>query len=235
MMNRKIKERLRLAALVTLMPLVAACTSDRYDSGDGTNSYLTAETMLLRTSADGSVRSALLDDGKSVDFSNPFSAEWIEKPDTLYRALVYYDKTPSDASTTPIVRARSVAQVPVLGVMEAADVENMRTDATGFQSMWMSANGSYLNISLLLKSGKTDGSDAIQTIGIVSNGVTTDETGKRTLHLMLYHDQGGVPEYYTVQRYFSIDARSLGDADCVELTLNTYKGALTVSSSTSNS
>lgn len=214
----------RLVALASAMMLVVACSSERYDSGDGSNSYLTAGTMLLRTSADGSVRSALLDDGSSVDFSNPFSADWMEKPDTLYRALVYYDQTPADAAGALTVKARSVAQVPVLRLVDAAEVADMRTDATGFQSMWMAANGSYLNFSLLLKSGKTDGSDAVQTIGVVSNGATADANGKRTLHLVLYHDQGGVPEYYTVQRYFSIDVQSMGSADSVELTLNTYKG-----------
>ena len=46
-------------------------------------------------------------------------------------------------------------------------------------------------------------------------------------HLKLYHDQGGVPEYYTVQRYASIDTKDLGDADVVSITVNTYGGEVT--------
>ena len=51
---------------------------------------------------------------------------------------------------------------------------------------------------------------------------------------MLYHDQGGVPEYYTVQQYVSIPSPLLKDADTVELTLNTYNGKKVVKVAVSN-
>jgi len=218
-------------AVIAFLITLTACTSEAYDSGDGQNSYLTADLVLLRTSPDKSVRSALLDDDTELLFSNPFAQEWLARPDSVYRALLYYDKTVATSATadsnptaTSIVRARSVRPVPVLRPVEAAKVDAMRTDPVGFESLWMSKNKSYINLSLLLKSGKAEGDEALHALGVVSDGTTTDAAGSRTLHLTLYHDQGGVPEYYTVQQYVSIPTQLLEEADTVELTLNTYNG-----------
>lgn len=209
---------------VLLVTTVVACTSESYDVGDGANSYLTADLALVATSADGTVRSARIDDGESLLFSNPFALNWAQKPDSVYRALLYYDKTADDTGVNiTTVKARSCQQVPVLVPVDAAKVDDMHTDPLGLESVWLSKRGDYINLSLLLKSGKATGDDAVHTLGIVNNGTTTDGD-KRVLHLELYHDQGSMPEYYTVQRYFSIDTATLGNVDRVELTLNTYEG-----------
>ena len=229
-------------AVIALLITLTACTSESYDAGDGPNSYLTADLVLLHTSQDKSVRSALLDDGTTLQFSNPFAQDWLTRPDSVYRALLYYDKTvaTTDAAagngTTAktIVRARSVRSVPVLRPIEAAKVDAMRTDPVGFESLWMSKNKSYINISLLLKSGKAEGDEALHALGVVSDGTTTDAAGRCTLHLTLYHDQGGVPEYYTVQQYVSIPTQLLEEADTVELTLNTYNDKKVVKVAVSN-
>ena len=238
-MSHSFREHIKQSLAAIAFPIaLTACTSEAYDSGDGTNSYLTADLVLLRTAPDKSVRSAQLDDGRELRLSNPFAKDWIERPDTVYRALLYYDKTiingSANANSVSAVRARSVRPVPVLRISAAADVDNLRTDPVGFESMWLSKNGSYLNLSLLLKSGKAEGDTSLHTLGVVSNGTTTDADGHRTLHLTLYHDQGGVPEYYTVQQYVSIPSPLLKDADTVELTLNTYNGKKVVKVVVSN-
>ena len=242
-MSHSFREHIKqsLAAIAFSIALTA-CTSEAYDSGDGTNSYFTADLVLLRTAPDKSVRSVQLDDGTELRLSNPFAKDWIERPDTVYRALLYYDQMSarSDAAvgtnpnSIPVVRARSVLPVPVLRISAAADVDNILTDPVGFESMWVSKNGSYLNLSLLLKSGKADGDTSLHTLGVVSNGTTTDADGHRTLHLTLYHNQSGVPAYYTVQQYVSIPTQLLKDADTVELTLNTYNGKKVVKVVVSN-
>lgn len=242
-MSHSFREHIKqsLAAIAFSIALTA-CTSEAYDSGDGTNSYLTADLVLLRTAPDKSVRSVQLDDGRELRLSNPFAKDWIERPDTAYRALLYYDQMSarSDAAvgtnpnSIPVVRARSVLPVPVLRISAAADVDNILTDPVGFESMWVSKNGSYLNLSLLLKSGKAEGDTSLHTLGVVSNGTTTDADGHRTLHLTLYHDQGGVPAYYTVQQYVSIPTQFFEDADTIELTLNTYNGKKVVKVVVSN-
>lgn len=210
------------AVVACAMPL-ASCTSENYDSGDGANSYLTAELSLVGTSSDCSIGIATLDDGSTIRFSNPFTTDWAQKPDTVYRALIYYDRTTNDVASAP-VKARAATSVPVLNSVPASKVPDMHTDALGVESVWLAANGRYANLSLLLKAGKTSGDDVVQTLGLVSDGTTTNADGTRTLRLTLYHDQGRVPEYYTVQRYVSIDSRLFEGVDCVELTVNTYGG-----------
>ena len=242
-MSHSFREHIKQSlAVIAFTIALTACTSEAYDSGDGTNSYLTADLVLLRTAPDKSVRSVQLDDGRELRLSNPFAKDWIERPDTAYRALLYYDQMSarSDAAvgtnpnSIPVVRARSVLPVPVLRISAAADVDNILTDPVGFESMWVSKNGSYLNLSLLLKSGKAEGDTSLHTLGVVSNGTTTDADGHRTLHLTLYHDQGGVPAYYTVQQYVSIPTQFFEDADTIELTLNTYNGKKVVKVVVSN-
>ena len=87
-MSHSFREHIKqsLAAIAFSIALTA-CTSEAYDSGDGTNSYLTADLVLLRTAPDKSVRSVQLDDGTELQLSNPFAKDWIERPDTVYRAL----------------------------------------------------------------------------------------------------------------------------------------------------
>ena len=200
---------------------LTACHSDGYDSGDGNYSYLTAQLATLHTNAQKAVTEATLDDGTKLQIGNPFTTNWATTPDSTYRALLYYDH---NDDTSVAVRARSVTEVPVLPVMPVAANSSVRTDPIGLESAWMSRNGEYLNISLLCKAGSTSGDEAMQTVGMVCDSISTAANGLRTIHLRLYHDQGNVPEYYTVQRYVSVKRRSLYGADSVSLTVNTYKG-----------
>jgi hypothetical protein len=57
----------------------------------------------------------------------------------------------------------------------------------------------------------------------VADSVQTYTDGRRTLCCKLGHDQGGVPEYYSLQRYFSIPVSRI-PADTLRLTINTYEG-----------
>ena len=200
----------------------AACSHDGYDTGDGGYSYITADMALLHTGAAGTVDYATLDGGQRLSMAKPFAVKWAAKPDTVYRALLYYD---SNGDAALPVTARGASQVPVLRVADAGSVQQMHTDPAGLESVWMSAGGSYLNVSLLLKSGSETG-DARQTVGVVETARTAGSDGRRRVTLQLYHDQGGVPEYYTVQQYASIDIARI-DADVIELKVNTYGGEVT--------
>ena len=203
--------------------MLASCEHDGYESGDGSLSYLTAELAVLHTASNRSATSADLDNGTTLSISNPFTTSWMTKADTIYRALLYYDVATGGSKK---VKARSVSAVPVLRPMEQSKVNDMHTDPVGLESVWAAKSG-YINMSLLLNAGKTDGEDAVQTLGLVDCGTTVGNDGKRIRHLKLYHDQGGVPEYYTVQRYASIDTKDLGDVDVVSITVNTYSGEVT--------
>lgn len=210
-----------IAAAAALLSLATACTSDPYDTGDGPLSYLTASLAMLHTGTNKLVDSAELDDGTRLTLARPIAVAWAATPDSTYRALLYYD---ASADGTATVSARTAVQVPVLRPTPADKTGEMHTDPVGVESVWMSRGGTCLNLSLLLKAGKADAADAVQTLGIVSHGTETDAEGHSVATIELYHDQGGVPEYYTVQRYFSIDTRDLGSPDIIRLTVTTYAG-----------
>ena len=61
---------------------------------------------------------------------------------------------------------------------------------------------------------------------MISDTLMSHSDGKKTLHLRLYHDQGGMPEYYSQRTYFSIPIQKLG-VDSIQFTINTYKGLVT--------
>lgn len=204
-----------------LMALIgmASCQNDGYDTGDSEYSYITAELALLHTNSNKAVAYATLDDGSSLQFASKFTTKWTDKVDTVYRALLYYDKA-LDGSTT--VKARGVTQVPVIGVVKQEDVKNMCTDPLDIESVWMAKNKTFINLSLLLKSGTTE-SDNQQSIGLVELSRSVDADNRKRVILQVYHDQGNVPQYYTVQQYASIDLTKL-DANIVEIQANTYNG-----------
>ena len=45
----------------------------------------------------------------------------------------------------------------------------------------------------------------------------------KTLYLRLYHDQGGVPEYYSQRAFLSVPLQKLG-VDSIHFEVNTYDG-----------
>lgn len=212
--------RLTLAVLLSLG--LASCSSDGYESGDGKYSYLTANFCLAHTSASKTVDYVLADDGSKLVLSPQMNLDWAEKADTLYRALLYYNKNKSD-SGNEAVEPVAAAQVPVLRPVSALLVEKMFTDPLSVESCWLSENRRYVNLTLLLKTGKPDTDDRTQTVGLVIDSIATSANGVSTAMTRLYHNQGGVPEYYTVRRYVSIDTRSV-KANGITITANTYNG-----------
>jgi len=102
-----------------------------------------------------------------------------------------------------------------------------------FESAWVSKTGKYLNFSLYLMTGTTDDEGASQTLHVIQDTIMTNPDATRTSYLHLYHDQAGVPEYYSAQVYASILTSQI-DADSVKISINTYKGEITKSFSLQN-
>ena len=102
----------------------------------------------------------------------------------------------------------------------------VKTDPLTIESLWVSKNKRYLNASIYLKSGSTDNKDAMHKLGLVGDSVRTNRDKTRTLCVRLHHDQGGMPEYYSVHTYFSVALDSI-KVDSIELRVNTYNGWIT--------
>lgn len=195
-----------------------ACQTDSYESGQGDLSLVTADFAEVHTVASGVVDYAVTDAADSLALASPFGASWASVADTMYRAIVYYDRS-ADAK----VRARSIVEVPVLAPVASDRLDSVYTDPLDLESVWVSAGGKYLNMGVYVKVGYDAPADAVHSIGVVVDTVSISLLGKRTAHLRLYHDQGGVPEYFSSKTYLSVRCADL-QADSAVLSVNTWNG-----------
>lgn len=208
-----------MAAMVGLAAF-PACQSDSYEIGQGPYSLMQADFVEAHTSALGLMDRVETDESHVYSLAQPQEVKWATTPDSLYRALLYYEK-----ANDSVARTVSISQVPTLHPKQLKPEETLCTDPVKFESMWISANGKYLNLGLYLKNGSTQGDSLHHTVGMIRESETTDVDGKRTVSLRLYHDQGGVPEYYSSRYYVSVPCKEI-DADSVVVTINTYNGAV---------
>lgn len=210
-----------LLLLPLLLLLLTACSSDDYETGDSAYSYLKAELVEAYTDSYGNIVRVGFDDDGQMMLSQALATNWASTADSVYRALLYFNQYPTPPMNQQLVPV-SIGRVPVLIPKEAADFEGgMKTDPLGFQSAWLGTNKKYLNLGLILKSGVPDDKDAVQGVGVEK----VSETSQMTI-LRLYHDQGGVPEYYSSRVFVSIPVKSALTSDSVTILINTYKGVV---------
>ena len=199
---------------------ITSCTQDSYDKGEGKYSLMRGDFAEAEVNANKQAVSIVTDDGDRLPLSEPYTAKWIAKADTVYRCMLYYNKV-QDQRGTPSADLISIGQVPCPKVIPLREFDKeLKTDPVKFESMWISKSGKYLNMSLMLKTGTTDDSTAVHQLAFVCDTVIS-----KSMHLRLHHDQGGVPEYYSTKAYVSIPTSHL-PADTVTITLNTYDGPL---------
>lgn len=211
--------------------MLSACSNDPYETGDGALSHMRADFVEAATDASANIVSIETDAGEQMFLTGAVNVSWAERPDTVYRALLYYNKVEADNGTSR-AEPLGITQVLVPSVTDVADVEGeVKTDPVDFVSSWPSANGKYLNLELSIKVGSEDGQYSAQTIGLICDNVETKADGGSRINLRLYHDQNGVPEYYSVDTYVSIAVSRLpiepvaGDEVVIEI--NTYDGTIT--------
>ena len=197
-----------------LCPSLSCCTTDAYDKGDGTYSLMEAE--MANVHVDGNLRADYMvtDDGERLAVANPFSAAWMSTPDSTYRAVAYFVRDDGGSEVKGLNR---------VGVATPKKIEGMKSDPVRFESVWMGRTGEYLNICIYVLTGTADDEGAVQTLGCNDDTLTANADGSHTQRLTLYHDQGGVPEYYSQRTYVSIPLAGI-HADSVSIAVNTYAG-----------
>ena len=203
--------------------LVTSCTQDGYDKGEGQYSYLRGDFVEAYIGADKNMVSLMTDEGETLPLSQPYTAKWITRSDTVYRCMLYYNKV-RDSKGQTVAEPISVGEVPCPVIIPLSKLEvEMKTDPVKFESAWMSKTGKYINLSFALKTGTTEDEEAIHSLRVVQDTILTNPDGTSTSYLRLYHDQGGVPDYYSTQVYASIITSEIS-ADSVRIAINTYKG-----------
>ena len=198
--------------------LFISCSQDVYAKGEGKYSWLRGDFAEAVVNSNQQVTKIVTDDGDELSLTAPYTAKWVSKADTTYRCMLYYNKVDNQAEVV------SMGQVPCANIALLSDFDKpLLTDPVKFESTWMSKTGKYLNLSLQLKTGVTDDSTAAQSLAIISDTLVKYADGKQIRHLILYHDQGNVPEYYSTKVYLSIPTNRI-DADSVRISINSYDG-----------
>jgi hypothetical protein len=225
-------KRLRLIVIISFISyfsfLISSCTQDSYEKGEGEYSLLRADFVEAYSNAQKQIEAITTDDGDYYSLTKTFTASWVTKADSTYRCILYYNKETGDRGQES-VEPVSVGQVPCPNIIPLSELEQkkpMKTDPVKFESAWMSRTGKYLNLSIFLMTGTVDDKGTSQTLHIIQDSVTTNPDDTRTSYLRLFHDQGGVPEYYSSHFYISIPTKSI-DADSVRISINTYKDVIT--------
>ena len=194
----------------------SSCKQETYEPGDGKYSFLRSDFVEVATNASGAIVAFNTDDNRRLTLKTPMATRDL-KADTIYRALVYYSEP-----TSGNLEVRNIRMINVSRPWTANDTQEMKTDPTGWESAWISKNRKYLNLALNLKVGVSYDKEA-DTRHIVS--VRKDSVIDRHVFLTLYHDQNGVPEYYTHKSFLSISlGKDVQPGDAFTITVNTYKG-----------
>jgi hypothetical protein len=213
------KKLFRLLVIITVncqLSTLISCTQDAYEKGEGEYSLLRGDFAEAVVNSNKQVAKIITDDGDEMLVTSPYTAKWIAKADTTYRCMLYYNKVEGKAEVV------SMGQVPCAAIVPLSKFEkDLKTDPVKFESTWMSKTGRYLNLSFQLKTGVTDDTAAVQSLAIVSDTLITHPDGKQIRSLILHHDQGNVPQYYSTQVYISIPTNRI-DADSVRISINSY-------------
>ena len=220
MQYRSVKNKISLVAFLVLW-VFTACQTDSYDKGQGELSLTQAGFVVAHAGSDKRIDRGQTDEGRTLTVSSPLEAKWITTPDSLYRAIFYYDFV---GESETLVAPKAISAVPTLTPLLPEDYrDGVKTDPVKFESLWLSANGSYVNMGFYIKVGQTDSDEARHVVGLVLDRTTVNADRTRTAWLRFYHDQGGVPEYYSSRYYVSIPTDKI-DADSICLTVHTYEG-----------
>lgn len=203
-----------------LILLLFSCEMDSYEKGEGKYSQMLADFAEMTIDAQKQGVSFVTDDGDAYRFSTPYTAKWIQTADTTYRTIIYYNKV-ENAQAEVI----AVSTMPTLIPREHWKMKEQPEDPVGFESVWLSKSGKYINLGLLLKSGYVDDDEGVHAIGLAQDTVLVNADQTRTAYYRFLHDQGDTPEYYTNRRYISILVPQ-ERPDTIRLTITTYDGVI---------
>lgn len=136
-------------------------------------------------------------------------------PDSIYRIQALYISHPPEAELVDL--ATVLAPLPVHFTAAA-----MHRDPLRLEAVWR--GGRYLNVAVSVLTG-----GGRHVFGFNNAGTTTDATGRRMLHLQLFHDQLADPLYYSRQVTLCCPLRTAGlreGIDSVALSVVTFGGTI---------
>lgn len=205
-------------SLLLTVLLLASCEYDSYDKGTGDYSLLVAELAEAYASGPQMLSRAVTDDNVPLTFTKPFEAKWATRPDSAYRVAIYYNKVEGGAEPVNCVQIPTAVILPLDSFKKG-----VRQDPVRFESAWIGKSGRYLNASIYLMTGPAESKETRHLLAVADDSVVVNADGTRVQRLRLYHNQGGMPEYYSQRTIFSIPLHNV-HADSICFSVNTYDG-----------
>ena len=123
-------------ALLFPVCLLCACETDSYDKGEGKYSLMQADFVELTVNSEKQGTQFLTDEGEQYRLITPVTASWIQRPDTIYRAIVYFNKTAAGEA-----QATAMGQMGVLRPIEHWRFKEQPQDPLGVESAAREAAG----------------------------------------------------------------------------------------------
>ncbi len=202
------------------MFFLVGCETESYDTGQGKYSLMQADFVELTVDAQKQATAFITDEGEQYRLTAPATASWIQRPDTTYRAIMYYNKV-GEGTAEKV----SMGAMGVLFPIDHWRFKSKPQDPLGIESIWLTKNGKYINMGLLIKNGRIDDEEGVHAIALCRDTVLVNADKSRTAYYRLLHDQGDAPEYYTNRRYVSI-LLPADRPDSINLSIPTYNGIL---------
>ena len=212
--------RSEIIAIVLFVFVLFSCETDSYEKGEGKYSLMQAD--LVDLTIDGQLQGVafVTDDGDAYQLTSPFTAQWIEFADTTYRTILYYNKV--EAGRAEVM---GVSPVVTLEPFEHWRFKEQPQDPIGIESAWMAKSGKYLNLGLLMKTGRVGDEELPHDVGVAQDTVLVHPDQKTTAYYRFLHSQNGIPEYYTNRRYVSI-LLPQQRPDTIRFCIQTYEGVV---------
>jgi len=209
-----------ISYIIFCMSFLVGCETESYETGQGKYSLMQADFVELSVDAQKQATGFTTDEGEQYTLTTPATASWILRPDTTYRAIIYYNKV-GEGKAEKV----SMGGMGVLLPIEHWRFKSQPQDPLGVESIWLTKNRKYINIGLLIKNGRIDDEEGVHAIAMSCDTVIVNADKSRTAYYRLLHDQGDAPEYYTNRRYVSMLIPS-DRPDSINLSIQTYDGVL---------
>ncbi len=203
--------------LPVLVFLVASCKED----DDYHYPPVKLEFLTAQSGTDGSLKSILTDEGETLPVLADESNTYI-KADSSVRIVSNYSREVTAGGTSGVklyALLKAISPLP-----QAADKfeDGVKHDPVDVVSIWMGVD--YLNMILGIKAQNVG-----HSFHFVEDEVDTDEeTGIRSVHLSLYHDDGNDVQAYTKRAYISVPLQQYAEEGIeqviVYFTVQTYSG-----------
>lgn len=191
-------------------------------SSDDNNNISNIEADMVNIHVIGrDVKSMVTDAGKSLTVEPGMKvAEAMARPDTTYRAMLWYIQEPQQVCQI----YQSITAVQLVPKDDISKAITTKQDPFYVSTAWLTKNMDYLNIGFVTMTGASTAVQPQKFDAVVENMQVID--GKKSLRVILMHDQNSHPQTYSQEGYITIPLKDLTKGDNITIKFVSYDGVV---------